>query len=180
MALTAENLGAEYKISRESVDAFSLRSQKLWEKGQKEGAFKAEITPFKLKAKGGEIDFAVDEHPRPQTTIEGLNKLKSLFKKDGLVTAGGASGICDGAGSVLLASEEAVNENKLKPLARLVAYSTVGVKPEIMGIGPVPAIQNVLKAANLTLNDIDLIEVNRRSIEKKMKNEFVKYFLSLD
>jgi len=160
MALTAEKLGAEYKITRENVDKFSLRSQQLWGKGQEEGAFKAEIAPYKLKVKGQEVDFAVDEHPRPKTTIEGLNKLKSIFQKDGLVTAGSASGICDGAASVLLASEEAVNSNKLKPLARLVAYSTVGVKPEVMGIGPVPAIQNVLKAANLTLNDIDLIEIN--------------------
>lgn len=94
MALTAENLGAEYKITRDSVDKFSLRSQQLWQKGQNEGAFKAEITPFKLKVKGNEIDFAIDEHPRPQTTIEGLNKLKALFKKDGLVTAGSASVSC--------------------------------------------------------------------------------------
>lgn len=91
MALTAEKLGAQYKISRENVDKFALRSQQLWEKGQKEGAFKAEITPFKLKVKGQQVDFAVDEHPRPKTTIEGLNKLKSIFQKDGLVTAGSAS-----------------------------------------------------------------------------------------
>lgn len=91
MALTAEKLGAEYKITRENVDKFSLRSQQLWDKAQKEGAFKAEIAPYKLKVKGQEVDFAVDEHPRPKTTIEGLNKLKSIFQKDGLVTAGSAS-----------------------------------------------------------------------------------------
>ncbi|XP_037959989.1 3-ketoacyl-CoA thiolase, mitochondrial [Teleopsis dalmanni] len=160
MALTAENLADQYKISRERVDEFSLRSQQNWEKGQKEGAFNAEITPIKLKVKGKEVDFVVDEHPRPKTTLEGLAKLQSLFKKNGTVTAGTASGICDGAAAVVVVSEEAVKEYNLKPLARLVAYSYVGVKPEIMGIGPVPAIQNVLKLSGKTLNDIDLIEIN--------------------
>lgn len=92
--------------------------------------------------------------------MESLAKLPTVFKKDGVVTAGSASGICDGAAAVLLASESAASKNNLKPLARLVAYSSVGVPPEIMGFGPVPAIQNVLKAANLTLDDIDLIEVS--------------------
>ncbi|KAH8255303.1 hypothetical protein KR038_000645 [Drosophila bunnanda] len=160
MALTAENLADQYKISRERVDEFSLLSQKNWEKGQKEGAFNAEITPIKLKVKGKEVDFVVDEHPRPKTTIEGLNKLPSLFKKNGVVTAGTASGICDGASAVIVASEEALKEYNLTPLARLVAFSFVGVKPEIMGIGPVPAIQNVLKVSGKKLEDIDLIEIN--------------------
>lgn len=160
MALTAEKLGEKYDIKREKVDEFSLLSQTNWEKGQNEGAFKAEITPFKLKVKGKEVEFQVDEHPRPKTTLEGLNKLNSLFKKDGLVTAGTASGICDGASAVILASEEALKEYNLKPLARLVAYSAVGVDPSIMGEGPVPAIQNVLKAAGWSLNDLDLIEIN--------------------
>ncbi|XP_054741885.1 3-ketoacyl-CoA thiolase, mitochondrial [Anastrepha obliqua] len=160
MALTAENLAEQYKISKERVDEFSLRSQQNWTKAQKEGAFNAEIAPIKLKVKGKEVDFVVDEHPRPQTTIEGLAKLPSLFKKNGTVTAGTASGICDGAGAVIVASEEAVKEYNLKPLARLVAYSFVGVKPEIMGFGPVPAIQNVLKVSGKKLEDIDLIEIN--------------------
>ncbi|EDW03558.1 3-ketoacyl-CoA thiolase, mitochondrial [Drosophila grimshawi] len=160
MALTAENLADQYKISRERVDEFALRSQKNWEKGQQEGAFNAEITPIKLKVKGKEVDFVVDEHPRPKTTIEGLAKLPSLFKKNGVVTAGTASGICDGAAAVIVASEDALKEYNLKPLARLVAFSSVGVKPEIMGIGPVPAIQNVLRLSGLKLEDIDLIEIN--------------------
>ncbi|XP_073824597.1 yippee interacting protein 2 [Musca autumnalis] len=160
MALTAENLAEQYKISRERVDEFSLRSQKNWEKAQNEGAFNAEITPFKLKVKGKEIDFAVDEHPRPKTTLEGLSKLPSLFKKNGVVTAGTASGICDGASAVVLASEEALKEYNLKPLARLVAYSYVGCPPEIMGIGPVSAIKNVLNVSGKKLEDIDLIEIN--------------------
>ncbi|XP_034472235.1 3-ketoacyl-CoA thiolase, mitochondrial [Drosophila innubila] len=160
MALTAENLADQYKISRERVDEFALRSQKNWEKAQQEGAFNAEIAPIKLKVKGKEVDFVVDEHPRPKTTIEGLAKLPSLFKKNGTVTAGTASGICDGAAAVVVASEAALKEYNLKPLARLVAFSFVGVKPEIMGIGPVPAIQNVLRVAGKKLEDIDLIEIN--------------------
>lgn len=160
MALTAEKLGEKYGITRAQVDEFSLLSQTNWQKGQDAGAYKAEITPYKLKVKGKEVEFQVDEHPRPKTTLEGLNKLQSLFKKDGLVTAGTASGICDGAAAVILASEEAVKEYNLKPLARLVAYSACGVDPSIMGEGPVPAIQNVLKAAGWSLNDLDLIEIN--------------------
>jgi acetyl-CoA acyltransferase 2 len=160
MAMTAEKLGEKYDIKREKVDEFSLLSQTNWQKGQNEGAYKAEIVPFKLKVKGKEVEFAVDEHPRPKTTLEGLNKLPSLFKKEGLVTAGTASGICDGASAVVLASEEAVKEYGLKPLARLVAYSTVGVDPSIMGEGPVPAIRDVLKVAGWSLNDLDLIEIN--------------------
>ncbi|KAM8717651.1 hypothetical protein ACLKA7_004361 [Drosophila subpalustris] len=160
MALTAENLADQYKISRERVDEFALRSQKNWEKAQQEGAFNAEIAPIKLKVKGKEVDFVVDEHPRPKTTIEGLAKLPSLFKKNGTVTAGTASGICDGAAAVVVASEQALKEYNLKPLARLVAFSFVGVKPDIMGIGPVPAIQNVLRIAGKKLEEIDLIEIN--------------------
>lgn len=160
MALTAEKLGEKYDIKREKVDEFSLLSQTNWLKGHNEGAFKAEIVPFKLKVKGKEVDFEVDEHPRTKTTLEGLSKLTSLFKKDGLVTAGSASGICDGAAAVVLASEDAVKEYNLKPLARLVAYSTVGVDPSIMGEGPVPAIRNALKVAGWSLNDLDLIEIN--------------------
>ncbi|KAG5673107.1 hypothetical protein PVAND_003181 [Polypedilum vanderplanki] len=160
MALTAEKLGEQYKITRDKVDEFSYNSQQRWAKANAEGAFTAEITPFPTKVKGKEVEFKVDEHPRPQTTLEGLAKLPSLFKKDGLVTAGTASGISDGASAVVLASEEALKEYNLKPLARLVAYSTVGVDPSIMGIGPVPAIQNVLKLSGWNLNDLDLVEIN--------------------
>lgn len=101
--------------------------------------------------------------------MESLAKLPTVFKKDGVVTAGSASGICDGAAAILLASESAASKHNLKPLARLVAYSSVGVPPEIMGFGPVPAIQNVLKAANLTMDDIDLIEVNYAQKEKNFE-----------
>ncbi|XP_077293005.1 yippee interacting protein 2 isoform X2 [Arctopsyche grandis] len=160
MALTAENLGEQYKIPRAEVDKFALRSQHLWKAGFDAGAFNAEIAPVTVNIKRKDVEVTVDEHPKPQTTIEGLNKLSTVFKKDGVVTAGSASGICDGAGAILLASEEAVKAEGLTPLARLAGWSTVGVEPSIMGIGPVPAIQNLLKATNLTLNDIDLIEIN--------------------
>lgn len=187
MALTAENLAEQFKISRERVDEFSLRSQQNWERAQNEGVFKSEITPYKLKVKGKEVDFAVDEHPRPKTTLEGLAKLPSLFKKNGVVTAGTASvsscggilsavrikmlclflqGICDGASAVIIASEEALKEYSLKPLARLVGYSYVGCPPEIMGIGPVTAIQNVLKISGLKKEDIDLFEVSEIGFEE--------------
>ncbi|GLV40580.1 yippee interacting protein 2 [Carabus blaptoides fortunei] len=160
MALTAEKLGEQCGIKREDVDKYALKSQQTWKAAQDAGRFAAEIAPVTIIEKRKEVQVAMDEHPRPQTTIEGLNKLPTLFKKNGLVTAGTASGICDGAGALVLAGEEAVRQHNLTPLARLVGYSVVGVEPSIMGIGPVPAIQNVLKATGKTLNDIDLIEIN--------------------
>ncbi|XP_069682003.1 3-ketoacyl-CoA thiolase, mitochondrial [Periplaneta americana] len=160
MAVTAENLAEKYKIPREEVDQFALRSQNFWKKANDSGYFKEEIAPVTVKVKGKEQAVDVDEHPRPQSTLEGMAKLPALFKKNGVVTAGSASGICDGAGAVILASEEAVKEFGLKPLARLVGYSVVGVEPTIMGIGPAPAIQNLLKVAGKQLAEIDLVEIN--------------------
>nr|XP_023015250.1 3-ketoacyl-CoA thiolase, mitochondrial-like [Leptinotarsa decemlineata] len=168
MALTAEKLGEQYKLTKDEADEFSLRSQQLWKSAQDEGRFKEEITPVPIKEKKQSINFEIDEHPRPQTTIDGLKKLPTLFKQNGLVTAGSASGICDGAAAVILASEAALSKNNLKPMARVVGYSVVGVDPSIMGIGPAPAIKNLLKATGKTLNDIDLVEVS-----------FVSIFISL-
>ncbi|CAH0401140.1 unnamed protein product [Chilo suppressalis] len=158
MGMTAEKLGAQFNITRDEVDNFAFRSQQRWKAGNDAGVFKAEIDPVTLTIKKKQVVVSVDEHPRPQTTLEGLKKLPPVFKKEGLVTAGTASGISDGAGALVLASEEAAKG--LKPLARLVGWSFVGVDPSIMGIGPVPAIENLLKATKLTLNDIDLIEIN--------------------
>lgn len=160
MALTAENLAEQYKIPREEVDKFAFASQQKWKAGFDVGAFSAEIAPVTVNIKRKDVEITKDEHPRPQTTLESLAKLPTVFKKNGVVTAGSASGVCDGAGSVVLASEEAVKANSLTPLARVSGWSTVGVEPSIMGIGPVNAILNLLKATNLTLNDIDLIEIN--------------------
>lgn len=160
MGQTAENLAEKFNIPREEIDRFALLSQQNWKRAHDEGVFKNEITPLTLKIKGKEVEFSIDEHPKPKTTLELLAKLPTVFKKGGVVTAGQSSGICDGASAVVLASEEAVKAHNLKPLARLVAYSTAGVPPEIMGFGPVPAIENVLKVAGLTQNDIDLFEIN--------------------
>ncbi|VEN42921.1 unnamed protein product [Callosobruchus maculatus] len=160
MALTAEKLGEQFKITRDEVDQYSFRSQQLWKEAQDAGRFKEEMAPVPVKVKRDMVNMEVDEHPRPQTTLDGLKKLPTLFKKEGLVTAGSASGICDGAGAVVLASEEAASKHNLKPLARLVAWSVVGVDPTIMGIGPSPAIKKLLQVTGKSLNDIDLIEIN--------------------
>lgn len=160
MALTAENLAEQYKLTREQCDAYALRSQLRWKNAQTNGYFKNEIAPIKLKGRKGEESFEVDEHPRPQTTMDELAKLAPVFKKGGTVTAGNASGICDGASAVVLADEETVNKHGLTPLARLVSYHVSGCDPKVMGIGPVPAIRHLLKKTSLDLSKIDLVEVN--------------------
>ncbi|XP_012218432.1 3-ketoacyl-CoA thiolase, mitochondrial [Linepithema humile] len=160
MGLTAEKLGAQYNLKREEVDQFALSSQQRWKAANDAGRFNEEIAPVQVKIKKQDTAVSVDEHPRPQTTKETLAKLKPVFQKDGLVTAGSASGICDGAGAVILASEEAVKEEGLKPLARLVGYSVVGVEPSIMGIGPAPAIKNLLKLTGKTVEEMELVEIN--------------------
>lgn len=160
MGLTAEKLGAQYKLKREEVDQFALNSQQRWKTANDAGHFNEEIAPVQVKIKRQDTTVRVDEHPRTQTTLENLAKLKPVFQKDGLVTAGSASGICDGASAVILASEEAVKAEGLKPLARLVGYSVVGVDPSIMGIGPAPAIKDLLKLTGKTLNDVELVEIN--------------------
>lgn len=161
MALTAENLADQYGISRQDCDEFALQSQHKWQRAQDNGHFKEEITPIPIKGKKGIEQFVVDEHARGgKAVIDELTKLAPVFKKNGTVTAGNASGICDGAGAIIIASEEAVKANNLQPLARLVSYSVAGVEPNIMGIGPVPAINQLLKKTGLTLNQIDILEVN--------------------
>ncbi|XP_011499497.1 PREDICTED: 3-ketoacyl-CoA thiolase, mitochondrial [Ceratosolen solmsi marchali] len=160
MGMTAEKLGAQFKVTREEVDNFSLRSHLLWKAANEGNYFKSEIVPVPIKTRKQEVSIEVDEHPRPQAKLNDLSKLPSIFKKDGLVTAGSASGVSDGAAALILASEGAVKTHGLKPLARLVGYSTVGVDPSIMGIGPSPAIKNLLKATGKTLDDIELVEIN--------------------
>lgn len=160
MGLTAEKLGAQFGITREQCDEYALRSQHTYHEAAKNGIFHTEIAEVEIKGKKGPEKVTHDEHPRGSTTIADLKKLKPVFKEDGLVTAGSASGICDGAASLVIASDEATRANNLTPLARVVSWSRVGCDPSIMGIGPVEAIRNALKAANLTLKDIDLIEIN--------------------
>ncbi|HWO56652.1 MAG TPA: acetyl-CoA C-acetyltransferase [bacterium] len=160
MALTAEKLAEQYNISRQEVDAFALRSFEAAQHAKQQCWLSAEIEPIELPAKKGEtrvLDY--DEHIR-ETSLEKLAKLRPVFKKDGVVTAGNASGINDGAAAVVLASEEAVKRHDLRVIGRLVAYAIAGVPPEIMGIGPVDAIKQALAKAKLTLDDMDLIEIN--------------------
>eukprot|EP00127_Corallochytrium_limacisporum_P004679 Clim_evm33s172 gene=Clim_evmTU33s172 len=160
MAITAENLAEKYNISKEECDAFALRSQQLWGKANEAGAFKAEIAPMTLKVKRKEVTFDTDEHPRPHTTKEGLAKLPPIFKENGTVSAGNASGICDGAAMLALASEEAVKQHNLCPLARITGYGVSGCDPKIMGIGPVPAAKKAMAMSNTKIDDFDLVEVN--------------------
>ncbi|KOC70732.1 3-ketoacyl-CoA thiolase, mitochondrial [Habropoda laboriosa] len=160
MGATAEKLGSQYGLKRQEVDEFALRSQQLWKAANDAGRFKEEIAPVTVTVKRQDVVVNTDEHPRPQTTIQSLTKLAPVFKKDGLVTAGSASGISDGAAVVILASEEAVKTESLTPLARLVGYSVVGVEPSIMGIGPSPAIKQLLEITNKNLSDVELVEIN--------------------
>jgi acetyl-CoA acetyltransferase family protein len=160
MAVTAENLATQYGISRKDCDDYALGSQQRWASASERGFFKSEIAPLEIPSKKGAVTFQVDEHPRPQTTSEILAKLAPVFKKDGVVTAGNASGICDGAACLVLATEDFAKQKGLKPLARIVQWGVAGVDPNIMGIGPAPAIKNALERASLKLSDMDLVEVN--------------------
>ena len=135
-------------------------SQRNWKAANEAGLFDEEMAPIELESRKGTQIFNTDEHPRPEVTLEKLEKLRPVFKKDGVVTAANASGICDGAGAIILASEEAVKVHNLKPLARIVSYGITGCDPKIMGIGPVSAIQQVLSRASLTIDDMDRIEIN--------------------
>jgi acetyl-CoA C-acetyltransferase len=160
MAITAENLAEKYGLTREQVDAYALRSQVAARKAQQAGLLAEEIVPVTVKdRKGNSIEVTQDEGIR-DTSMEALAKLPARFRKGGVVTPGNASGINDAAACVILATGEAVRQHNLKPLARLVSWGVVGVPPEIMGIGPAPAIRQALKRADLKLSDLDRVEVN--------------------
>jgi acetyl-CoA acetyltransferase family protein len=160
MAQTAEKCAAKYNVSRDEQDEYALRSQQAASKAWAEGKFKDEVVPVELKTRKGVTVVDHDDHLRPDTTLEGLAKLPAAFSKDGMVTAGNASGIVDGGAALILASADAVKDKALKPLARLVAWAAVGVDPSFMGMGPAPATRLALKRAGLTLDQLDLIEVN--------------------
>lgn len=161
MGITAENLAKKYNISRKEQDEYAYLSQMRMAKAMEESRFDEQIVPVKVPGKKGEsIIFDTDEHPRPQTTIEGLSKLPPVFLKDGTVTAGRSSGINDAASALVLMSREKANEFGLEILAVVKQYAVSGVDPNIMGIGPVPATKKVLEKSNLTLDDIDLVELN--------------------
>jgi len=159
--LTAENIAEQWNISREEQDEFALQSQLKCEAAQKAGKFNDEIVKISIPQKKGDpIIFDKDEFPRQGATIDALAKLRPAFKKDGTVTAGNASGINDGAAFLVLMSKEKVDELGLKPLAKIKAYATTGLEPQIMGYGPVLATQKALKMANMKIEDIELVEAN--------------------
>ena len=161
MGETAENLVDKYNISREDQDAFALHSQQKATASQQSGRLAKEIVSVAIpQRKGDPVLFAQDEFIKPSTSIEGLSKLRPAFRKDGSVTAGNASGLNDGAAAIIIASEEAVSKYNLKPLARIVSSAVVGVEPRVMGIGPVEATNKALAKAGLTLDQIDIIELN--------------------
>jgi acetyl-CoA acetyltransferase family protein len=172
MAATAENLARQYGITREMQDEFALRSQKLAAAAQEAGRFSDEITPIEIASRKGPSIFDRDDHMRPNTTLEGLARLKPAFSQDGFVTAGNASGIVDGGAAVVVTSSDRA---KVKPLGRIVSWGIAGVRPEIMGIGPAPASRRAIERSGLKLSDIDLIEVNEAfaaqylSVEKNLE-----------
>jgi acetyl-CoA acetyltransferase family protein len=160
MAMTAENCAANYRIARDEQDCYALRSQQLAAKAAAEGRFVEEIVPVEIKTRKGLQTIDRDDHLRPETTLEVLKRLPPAFKKDGTVTAGNASGIVDGGAALVLASREAVDRHQLRPIGRLIAWASAGVEPTLMGMGPAPSTRKALATAGLSLDDMDLIEVN--------------------
>ena len=174
MAQTAEELADRYGVTREEADEVAVNSQQRAKAAWDAGYFDAEIAEVVVKSRKGETTFATDEHMRPETTMEALGSLRPYFRKDGLVTAGNASGIGDGAASAVVASAEWAEANGVQPLARIVSWGFVGVEPQVMGIGPAPAARLALERAGLTIDDMDLVEVNEafapqyKSVEKEL------------
>ncbi len=161
MPQTAENVAEQFNINRQDQDQFAYNSQQRTKAAQDKGFFAKEIVPVTIPQRKGEpVVVDTDEHPRPQTTLEALAKLKGVVKPEGTVTAGNASGINDGAAAFLIASDAAAEQYNLKPRAKIIASTTVGVEPRIMGFGPAPAVKKLLKQANLTLDQMDVIELN--------------------
>jgi acetyl-CoA acetyltransferase family protein len=160
MAQTAENLARKFEISRQEQDAFALLSQQRASAAWEAGRFSEEVVPVEIPGRKGPVLFERDDHLRPDSTLEGLAKLKPAFSRDGLVTAGNASGIVDGAAALIIADADTARRMEARPIGRVVSWGIAGVPPEIMGIGPVPATRRALENAGLELSDIDLVEVN--------------------
>jgi len=160
MPETGENVAEEFTVSREDQDAFALRSQQRAEKAQAAGFFAEEITPVEIPGKKGPTVVSTDEHPRPDTTLEALAKLKPAFRTPGTVTAGNASGVNDGAAALILATEDAAKRHGLTPRARFLGMAAAGVHPRIMGIGPVPATKKLLARLQLSIDNFDVVELN--------------------
>ena len=160
MAETSDNLARQHGISREAMDGYALRSQQAAAAAAERGVFREEIVPVEAPQGRKTVRVEKDDHPRPETTLDGLAALRPAFGKDGLVTAGNASGIVDGAAALVVASREEAERRGRKPLCRVVSWGATGVPPEIMGIGPVPSSKKALEAAGLSVKDLDLVEVN--------------------
>jgi acetyl-CoA acyltransferase 2 len=160
MAITAENLATQYGITQNEVDAYSLRSQANYARAKAEGLLADEMFGLQITEGKKSFNFSDDEHPRPQTTLEGLQRLPKVFKKDGVIHAGAASGICDGAAALVMCSRSFAERKGLKPIGKIVNYAFAGCDPKLMGIGPVLATQLALKRAGLVLSEMDLIDVN--------------------
>ena len=160
MGVTAENVATKFQVTRDQQDKFALHSQEKALNAQKENKFKEEIINFKIKSKKAEVDFNIDEHPRNGINLDALKRLKPVFKKDGTVTAGNASGINDGAAAVTLMSSDEVEKRNLKKLATIKSWASCGVDPALMGTGPIPSSKKALDLAGWTVKDLDLLEIN--------------------
>jgi acetyl-CoA C-acetyltransferase len=160
MGETAEVLAKQYELTREEQDGYALASQQRARRALEAGRFVHEIAPVTIREKKGERIFATDEHPRPETSAETLAKLPPVFSKEGTITAGNSSGITDGAAALVLMSEERAARSTVKPLGRIAGHATVGVDPKLMGIGPVPSVQKLLRSNGRRLEDYDLVELN--------------------
>ena len=160
MGITAENVATKFQVTRDEQDKFALHSQEKALNAQKENKFKEEIINFKIKSKKAEVDFNIDEHPRNGINLDALKRLKPVFKKDGTVTAGNASGINDGAAAVTLMSSEEAEKRNLKKLATIKSWASCGVDPALMGTGPIPSSKKALDLAGWTVKDLDLLEIN--------------------
>ncbi|MCH9030910.1 MAG: acetyl-CoA C-acetyltransferase [candidate division Zixibacteria bacterium] len=175
MGVTAENLAEKYKVTREDADEYALRSQQLATKAQEECWFSQEITSVEIKTRKGPIQVEKDEHIRPDASLESLAKLKTVFKKDGVITAGNASGICDGAAAVVLTSREVAEKRGLETLGTIRSHAVAGVDPTIMGIGPVSAIRQAAERAGVSVDDFETVEVNEAfapqviAVERELK-----------
>ena len=159
MGVTAENVSTKFQVTREDQDKFALRSHEKALKAQKENKFKDEIINFKIKSKKNEINFNKDEHPREEINLEALARLKPVFKKDGTVTAGNASGINDGAAATTLMSAEEADKRNLEKLVSIKSWANCGVDPALMGTGPIPASKKALDLAGWSIKDVDLFEI---------------------
>lgn len=180
MAITAENLGEKYEITRAQCDEYSIQSQARYKKAFDQKYFESEICDITVTTKKGDVIINKDEHPKPEATFEKISAMKALFKKEGLVTAATASGVVDGAACTIVASESFVKKNNLQPMAEIISWASVGCDPKMMGIGPAPAIRKALTKANMTLEQMDLIEVNEAfaaqflSVAKELKLDMTK------